>query len=86
MSHPLFGVNWLDIEFDENIKLGDEAVANEVFSRWYNEGQDYESHNNETLFNNTGKLFIYHRMFIIIFLDLLANCHVIYKNMLTMYI
>jgi len=80
-----YGLNNLTFGIDHYAKLGDKAIANQVFSTWYN-GHRYYTYKEEPQYLSSGKLSIPHRMLITVFLELVANCHIKYKNKLTIYI
>jgi len=66
-----------NVKYDNNTKL-DAVTAKEMFSKSY-DGQNYYNYRKGTSTSFSGKLNIRHMMFLIIFLELLANCRIKYE-------
>lgn len=80
----LNGINYSFHAYFDDTKL-DAAVAEKVFSEWYNTDDEY-NYFFEPLKNTDGKYDLQHGMFIKIFMELLVIYHIKDRNMLTIYI
>jgi len=72
-----YGTNHYKGNYDDNTIL-DAAAAEAIFSTWYDEGENY-NYDEEPPKKYAGNFIVRHRMFIIIFLVLLVNCHIKYE-------
>jgi len=78
-----FGVNKFSTKLSHDSIL-DAKLAEELVKSWYKKGENY-NYLSEPLNNDAGKLMAEHRMFIIMFLELLINYYNNYRNKFTQY-
>jgi len=65
-------------------KLSVKEANNFFQTMWYGKGKKYD-YDNEPLNTDAGIFIVQDMMFIIIFLELLVNCYIKYRNKLTIY-
>jgi len=81
VDHSVCGVNTFSIDIKNESELN-AKLAEDIVATWYDKGANY-NYLEEPKNNDAGKFITQHRMFIIMYLELLINYYNNYRHMFT---